>query len=52
MFRALVVDREMFGNSWLEVQPGRFSYIVEWSGETSRVKMIIRDFLAVQIDLD
>jgi hypothetical protein len=52
MFRALVVEETAFGNSWLEVQPGRFSYLVECTGDTSRVKMIIRDFLAAQIDLD
>jgi len=50
MFRALVSEVGIVPVSWIEVQYGRFSYAIET--ELPRVKMILGDYLAAEIDLD
>jgi hypothetical protein len=50
MFRILVSEYGPIPASWIEVQPGRFSYAIEIS--PPRVKIIFGDYLAAEVDLD
>jgi len=52
MFRTLVLDGAAAEHTWLNVQDGRFEYVVEWTGSPVGVKMIVRDYLAAQVELE
>ncbi len=39
------------GNAWVDVQSGRFAYLVEAAGGVGRVKMILGNYLAAQVEL-
>jgi hypothetical protein len=49
MFRVLVSEDGVVPVSWIEVQRGRFSYAIEIT--SPRVKMILGDYLAAEVDL-
>ena len=51
MFRVLIIDDGPVPASWIEAQPGRFSYAVELFSDMGRVKMILGDYLAAEVDL-
>jgi hypothetical protein len=47
--RVLIGENGPNPPSWIEVQQGRFAYAIEIA--TQRVKMVIRDYLAAEVDL-
>ena len=49
MIRAFTGEGSVVPPSWTEVQSGRFSYAIEIA--TPRVKMILGDYLAAEVDL-
>jgi hypothetical protein len=51
MSRVLVVADESIFNSWEDVQTERFTYAVEILRGRGRVKMILRGYLAAEVDL-
>ena len=51
MIRLLVSEHGILPNRWIEVQEGRFSYAVELLPGRGRVKMILGDYLAAEVDL-
>ena len=52
MFRFLGTAGQPVANSWMDVQAGRFSYAVEVFGNAGRIKMVLGNFLAVEVDLN
>jgi hypothetical protein len=50
MSRVIVAQAGIIPASWIEVQQGRFSYALEIA--RPRVKMILGDYLAAEVDLD
>ena len=48
MRRLLVMDGVLQSQGWLEVQPGRYRYLVGHEGGTW-VKLVIRDYLAAEV---
>ncbi len=51
MFRVLVSEDGPARVSWIELQAGRFSYGIEMFSEEGRVKMVLGDYIAVEVDL-
>lgn len=51
MLRTLDSGSRSVRNSWVQVQLGRFSYAVEPWPAGPRVKMLVADYLAVEVDL-
>lgn len=52
MIRALVGADGPVQTSWIELQIGRFSYGIEMLHEGGRVKMVLGDYIAVEVNLD
>ncbi|MGH3833686.1 MAG: hypothetical protein ACRDRS_25165 [Pseudonocardiaceae bacterium] len=52
MFRLLEAADLSATKSWVDVQAGQFSYAVEAFCAAGRVKMVLGDFLAAEVDLD
>jgi hypothetical protein len=51
MSRVLISSEGPIPPAWIEVQPGRFIYGVELLSGGGRVKMVLSDYLAVEVDL-
>ncbi|MFG3576760.1 hypothetical protein [Micromonospora chersina] len=49
--RMFIRTVESGANAWMVIQEGRFAYGVEVLGEVGRIKLIVGDYLAGQIDL-
>ena len=49
--RVLEGNNEILGNEWIEPQIGRFAYAVEVFPEGGRVKMVLGEYMAAEVDL-
>jgi len=51
MCRVVEAIGQTTGDEWQEVQAGRFSYSLSNRRDTNLVRMIVRDYLAVEVQL-
>jgi hypothetical protein len=51
LMRVLADRGGIIANAWTELQPDRFSYVVEVLPAMSRIKMIVGNYIAVQVEL-
>jgi len=51
MFRVLASEDGPAPVSWIELQAGPISYGIEMFSEEGRVKMVLGDYIAAEVDL-
>lgn len=51
MIRVLDTRNQMITNDWQVVQPGRIAYAIDVRPSANVVKMVIRDYLAIEVEL-
>jgi len=52
MQRVLITNEKRVTNEWEVLQPGQFEYAVEYLGSMTRVKFVVGNYLAVEVDLE